>query len=121
MDDIIFWGRTKKEHDHHLSLLSARCLENNLKLNLKKCTFLQPEVRYLGHILSTQGLRLDPGRMNDILEMKEPNNSKELQVFLGMLNYVQSFTPNMTVVTAPLRTLLRKDIAGLDRDSAAKF
>lgn len=63
------------------------------------------------HILSTEGLRLDPGRVNDILEMKEPKNSKELQVFLGMMNYVQRFIPNMSVVTAPLRTLLRKDIA----------
>ncbi|XP_075527103.1 uncharacterized protein LOC142559383 [Dermacentor variabilis] len=77
MDDILLWGRTKNEHDHHLSLLLARCLENNLKLNLKKCTFLQPEVRYLGHILSTEGLRLDPGRVNDILEMKEPKNTSQ--------------------------------------------
>ncbi|XP_049275894.1 uncharacterized protein LOC125760177 [Rhipicephalus sanguineus] len=77
MDDILLWGRTKEEHDHNLSLLLLRCRENNLKLNLKKCTFLQPEVRYLGHILSTEGLRLDPGRVKDILEMEEPKNSSQ--------------------------------------------
>lgn len=117
MDDILLWGRTKEEHDHNLSLLLLRCRENNLKLNLKKCTFLQPEVRYLGHILSTEGLRLDPGRVKDILEMEEPKNCKELQVFLGMMNYVQRFIPNMSDVTAPLRTLLHKDIAWVWTDA----
>ncbi|XP_075556534.1 uncharacterized protein LOC142588582 [Dermacentor variabilis] len=111
MDDILLWGRTKEKQGHHLSLLLARCLENYFKLNLKERTFLQADVRYLGHILSTEGLRLDPGRANEILEMKEPKNSKELQVFLGMMNYVQRFIPNMFVMNASLRTLLRIDIA----------
>lgn len=75
MDDILLWGRTKEEHDHHLTLLLSRCRDYNLRLNLKKCTFLQTEVRYLGHILTTQGLRLDPDRANDFLAMPPPSNS----------------------------------------------
>ncbi|XP_037571213.2 uncharacterized protein LOC119453257 [Dermacentor silvarum] len=111
MDDVLVWGRTKDEHDYSLKLVLSRCQQHNLRLNPKKSAFLQPEVRYLGHILTTEGLRLDPERVEDILGMPEPSNKKELQVFLGTMNFVQRFIPNMSVVTAPLRTLLRKDIA----------
>ncbi|XP_049513828.1 uncharacterized protein K02A2.6-like [Dermacentor silvarum] len=111
MDDVLVWGRTKDEHDYSLKLVLSRCQQHNLRLNPKKSAFLQPEVRYLGHILTTEGLRLDPERVQDILGMPEPSNKKELQVFLGTMNFVQRFIPNMSVVTAPLRTLLRKDIA----------
>nr|XP_054934281.1 uncharacterized protein LOC129388145 isoform X1 [Dermacentor andersoni] len=72
MDDILVWGKTKDEHDCNLTLVLTRCREHNLRLNLKKCTFLQAEVRYLGHILTTQGLRIDPERVQDILEIPEP-------------------------------------------------
>lgn len=111
MDDILLWGKTKQEHDHSLQLLLTPCREQNLRLNLKKCFFLQREVRYLGHVLSAEGLRVDAQRIQDILKMPTPKNCKELQVFLGTMNFVQRFIPNMSVVTAPLRTLLRKDIA----------
>ncbi|XP_054918600.1 uncharacterized protein [Dermacentor andersoni] len=69
------------------------------------------EVHYLGHILTTQGLRIDPERVQDILEIPEPKTSKQLQIFLGTMNYVQRFIPNMSVLTEPLRELLRKDNA----------
>lgn len=111
MDDILVWGKTRDEHDCHLTLLLTRCREHNLRLNLKKCTFLQTEVRYLGHILTTQGLRIDPERVQAILEIPEPKTSKQLQVFLGTVNFVQRFIPNMSVLTEPLRELLRKDNA----------
>lgn len=111
MDDVLVWGRTKKEHDCNLKLVLYRCQQHNLRLNPKKSAFLQPEVRYLGHILTTEGRGLDPERVQDILGIPKPKNKKELQVFLGTMNFVQRFIPNMSQVTAPLRTLFREDIA----------
>ncbi|KAL1457368.1 hypothetical protein MTO96_043486 [Rhipicephalus appendiculatus] len=75
---------------------------------------IKPEVRYFGHILSTEGLHLDPGRVKDILEMEEPKNCKELQVFLGMMNYVH-FIPNMSDLTAPPKNIgAQRRCVGLD-------
>lgn len=111
MDDILVWGTTKEEHDNNLTGVLARCREHNLRLNSQKCVFLQEQVRYLGHVFTTQGLSLGPDRVQAILDMPAPSNSKELKVFLGTMNYVQRFIPRMSVLTAPLRTLLRKDIA----------
>ncbi|XP_040358407.1 uncharacterized protein LOC121047334 [Ixodes scapularis] len=81
-------GRTKVKHGHHLTLRLLRCRDYNLRLNLKKCTFLLTEVRYLGHILTTQGLRVDPDRANDILAMLPPSNTSEtrLKDVLGATN-----------------------------------
>ncbi|XP_050044874.2 uncharacterized protein [Dermacentor andersoni] len=88
MDDILLWGKTKQEHDHNLQLLLTRCREQNLRLNLKKCFFLQREVRYLGHVLSAEGLRVDAQRVQDILEMPTPRNSSQrsLQDLLAATN-----------------------------------
>ncbi|XP_042145244.1 uncharacterized protein K02A2.6-like [Ixodes scapularis] len=111
MDDILVWGGTKTEHDENLKRVLERCRSYNLRLNKKKCRFLQQSVRYLGHIVTNEGLALDPGRLQDILEVKEPKNRKELQVFLGMVNFVARFVPNMSTITAPFRELLKKEVA----------
>ncbi|KAM7292185.1 uncharacterized protein ISCGN_025427 [Ixodes scapularis] len=90
-------------------------LQDKVKAELQRMeergVITKTEARYLGHILTTQGLRLDPDRANDILAMPPPSNSKGLQVFLGTMNFVQRFVPRMSDVTAPLRALLRKDVA----------
>nr|XP_037290834.1 uncharacterized protein LOC119186244 isoform X1 [Rhipicephalus microplus] len=78
-------------------------------------------VRYLGHILTRDGLSLDPQRLEDILQVQTPSNQKELQTFLGMVNFVSRFIPNMSDLTAPLRELLKKNVAWLweDRQDAS--
>lgn len=121
MDDILVWGRSREQHDANLEHVLRRCREYKLKLNRKKCRFLQESVRYLGHILTRDGLSLDPQRLEDILQVQTPSNQKELQTFLGMVNFVSRFIPNMSDLTAPLRELLKKNVAWLweDRQDAS--
>ncbi|XP_075560013.1 uncharacterized protein LOC142591589 [Dermacentor variabilis] len=80
MDDILVWGKTRQEHDTNLTALLERCRERNLKLNKKKCQFLQASVRYMGHLLTAEGLSLDPERVHDIMQVPPPKNRKELQL-----------------------------------------
>lgn len=68
MDDLLLWEKTK-EHDHNLEQPLFRCREHNLRLNFKKCSFLQAEVPYLGHIFAAEGLNLDPQRVQGLLKM----------------------------------------------------
>ncbi|XP_075724095.1 uncharacterized protein LOC142766130 [Rhipicephalus microplus] len=90
-------------------------IEKKVKAELQRMeehnVITKEQVRYLGHVFTTQGLSLEPDRVQVILDMPAPSNSKELKVFLGTMNYVQRFIPRMSVLTAPLRTLLRKKIA----------
>ncbi|KAK8782784.1 hypothetical protein V5799_015874 [Amblyomma americanum] len=120
MDDILVWGRTKEEHDANLVNVLTRCQEHNLKLNKTKCNFLQESVKYLGHVLTRDGLSLDPGRLEDIFHVQAPCNRKELQTFLGMVNFVSRFIPNMSTLTASLRELLKKNAAWVWEDRHQK-
>lgn len=78
--------------------------------------FFQTAVKYLGHVLTRDGLSLDPGRLEDILQVQAPHNRKELQTFLGIANFVSRFIPNMSSLTAPFRELLKKDVAWVWED-----
>lgn len=89
------------------------CIENicvNIKLNLKKLQYRESEVRFLGMIFSIEGIKPDPERVKSIVELKIPQNIKELESFLEMINYLIVFIPNMPELVEPLRGLLRKNV-----------
>ena len=75
------------------------------------CEFFLEEIKYLGHIIDKDGRRPDPDRATAIKKknMPVPGNITELQSFLGLANYYQSFIPNMHNLRAPLNALLKKD------------
>lgn len=111
MDDILAWGKTQQEHDENIRRLLQRCRNVNLRLNPKKCQFGKTEVRYLGQVLTGDGITVDPDRIQDILEVKEPRDPKELRTFLGMITYLSNFIPRLSERAAPLRELLKKESA----------
>ena len=110
VDDILIWGSDMKEHDRRLNQVLQRICDYNLKLNRDKCLFRQNSVSYVGHILSLDGLKPDPEKVRAIKEMQKPENKKELMTFLGFINYLGKFIPNLSQKSAPLRLLLEKDI-----------
>ena len=109
-DDIIIWGSSQKEHDEVLIKVLDRIRESGLKLNKGKCVFSKSEVTFLGHVVSSSGIRLDPTKCSAITDMPTPTNKTELMRLLGMMNYIGKFIPNLSKVTAPLRLLLNNDI-----------
>lgn len=110
IDDILVYAKTEKEHDERLEKVLKRAKEYCIRFNKQKCKFKQKEVKYLGNILGAQGIRVDKDRIKAIVEMKEPNTLKELLRFLGMINYVSKFIPNVAEITAPLRELNKKGL-----------
>lgn len=104
MNDITVTGKTKAEQ------VTDVARREKVKFNAKKLQYCKREVKYIGHVFSKAGLRNDPERLKAIAEMKSPVNVKELQRFLGMVNYVRNFIPNMSERTAKLRELLKKDV-----------
>ncbi|GJP46830.1 hypothetical protein CLOM_g6084, partial [Closterium sp. NIES-68] len=73
-----------------------------------KCEFLKQEMEFLGHVISIDGVKIDPKKIATIQDWKPPANLRELQSFFGFVNYVRRFIPNMAGVTSPLTDLLKK-------------
>ena len=111
VDDILVYGTTRDEHDNNLLQALKRLDDKDLRLNLDKCVIAAKSVSFLGHIISSGELRPDPNNVASIQKFHEPTNLKELQCFLGMLNYYQDFLPKFTRISEPLRELTRKGVS----------
>lgn len=111
VDDILVWGRDVPELDARMKQVLDRAREVNLKLNRKKCQVRKAEVHYVGHLPTKDGLKPDPQKIRAVEAMEQPRNTKELRTFLGFIQYIGKFMPNLSQVTAPLRKLLDTDIS----------
>jgi transposase InsO family protein len=111
MDDVLVWGKDMQEHNERLRATLQRASDAKLTLNKTKCKVGVPEVLYMGHVLTENGMRVSEDRIKAIVDMEPPTTVTELQRFLGMINYVGKFIPNLAARTKPLRELLEKKVA----------
>ena len=115
-DDILVYGKgsTKEEyiqdHDHNLTKLLEQARAVNLKLNKKKLKLHLSEVRYMGHLLTSEGLRADPEKIKAIAEMPKPQDKKAVERLLGTVQYLSRFLPKLSEVAKPLRQLTEKEV-----------
>ena len=107
VDDILIHGRTLEEHNRRLETVLQKARSINLKMNKKKCMFAKPEVDYVGHKLTGDGIKPTDQRVKAIADMREPESFSELETVLGMLSYVSKFIPNLSELNAPLRDMKR--------------
>jgi hypothetical protein len=100
-DDIIVWGTTKEEHDSRLRNVLTQIRASGLKLNPHKCVFGSTSLTFLGHTMSPEGVKPDPSKVEAITQMPPPKSKADLQRFMGMVNYVGKFIPNLSQITTP--------------------
>lgn len=108
-DDILVWGKDRAEHNERLCAVLERVRQANMKLNRSKCKIGQSAVEYVGHTFGPEGLKPSSEKVRAILEIPEPRNRTELQRFMGTVNYLGKFIPNLSGMNQPLRQLLEKD------------
>ena len=108
LDDILITGKTNQEHLDNLAAVLQRLAAAGMKLKPEKCSFMLPEVEYLGHKISEKGLQPTTQKVRAIVEAPQPTNVSQLKSFLGMLNYYGKFLPNLSTCLAPLYALLQK-------------
>ena len=111
IDDILVWGRTIEEHDRNLEHVINRVNQINMKLSKEKCQFRQTEITYLSECLTQHGVKPDVDKIRAINDYVKPTNKQDVQRLLGMVNFVAKFAPQVSEVTAPLRELIKKNIA----------
>ncbi|XP_021374310.1 uncharacterized protein K02A2.6-like [Mizuhopecten yessoensis] len=109
IDDILIAGRDAKDHDRILRQVVERATSYNLKLNFQKCKIRQRSVPYMGHVITDCGLKPDLEKVRAIIGMPTPKDKEGIRRFLGLVQYLSKFVPNLSQVDAPLRVLLKSD------------
>nr|XP_054767488.1 uncharacterized protein K02A2.6-like [Lytechinus pictus] len=114
-DDILIVGRgdsldeANEDHDRNLRMFLDRCRERGIKLNPDKLEYKKAEVRFMGHIISRDGLKVDPQKVAAIADMPVPDSVESLQRFIGMVKYLSKYLPALSDISEPLRRLTHKD------------
>jgi len=110
VDDLLVTGKTRQEHDTNLLRCLERARAKGIRFNPDKCKIAVQEVTFFGHVISSNGLKPDPSKIEAITKLGIPQNRTELETLLGMVNYLQKFAPNLAEVTSSMRSLLKKDV-----------
>jgi hypothetical protein len=110
MDDILVYSRTRTEHERHLRLILEKLREAGLHVKIEKCHFFQTEVKFLGLIVGTSGVRMDPEKIRTIVEWKQPRNVTDIKSFTGFAGFYRRFIKNFSKILAPITALEKKGI-----------
>jgi hypothetical protein len=88
IDDILIFSKTKEEHEKHLRMVLEKLRSNQLYVKFSKCEFWLTEVAFLGHVISAEGITVDPSKVKDVLNWMSPTNASEIRSFLGLAGYL---------------------------------
>lgn len=108
LDDIIVFGVSLQEHMVNLEKVFKRLRESNFKIQMDKSEFLKLETAYLGHIISKDGIKPNPDKIEAIQKFPLPKNATEIKRFLGLLGYYRKFIPDFARITKPMTSCLKK-------------
>ena len=110
IDDILVYSKDAQEHEQHLRIVLETLREKRLYAKLNKCDFWLKEVSFLGYIVSAEGIRVDPAKIEAVVNWKSPRNVIEVRGFLGLAGYYRRFVRGFSIIASPLTKLLRKGI-----------
>lgn len=110
LDDILIYSKTEEEHCQHLRQVLELLRQHQLYANVRKCFFAQPDVAYLGHVVSKDGVRVDPRKTVAVINWPIPSNLGELRSFLGLATYFRKFLRGFARLAMPLHRLTRKGV-----------
>ena len=108
LDDIIILGTSLQEHIENIRKVFSKLKEHNLKIQIDKSEFLKKEVAYLGHIVSSEGVKPNPSKIQAVKEFPIPKTPKEIKTYLGLLGYYRKFIPDFAKLTKPMTKCLKK-------------
>ena len=110
IDDILVYSKDAQEHKQHLRIVLETLKEKNLYAKLIKSDFWLKEVSFLGHIMSAESIRMDPIKIEAIVNWKPPRNVTKVRSFLGRVGYYRIFVKGFSVIVSPLTKLLKKGV-----------
>jgi len=120
IDDVTVFSQSEEEHIHHLKQTFKKCRKFGISLNPEKYLFVMDEGKLLGHSVFAHGVSVDPERFKAIQKLEIPRHKKGTQGFLGKINFLRRFIPNLAKILKPISDMLKKD-ADIKWDSKARL
>jgi hypothetical protein len=108
LDDVNIYSKTWEEHLRHLENVFERIKKAGLKLSPRKCQFGNSELKFLGHIVGKDGIKMDPAKIDKVQNFPKPTNVTQVRSFLGLCNYYRKFVKGFARRASPLTELLKK-------------
>jgi hypothetical protein len=98
LDDILIYSENEEDHTNHLRIVLTRLKEYKLYVKFSKCEFWLKKVPFLGHVLSENGISVDPSKVQEVMDWKAPTTVHKVQSFLGLAGYYCHFIPDFSKI-----------------------
>eukprot|EP00253_Pinus_taeda_P020306 PITA_20306 len=108
IDDILIYSRTIEEHHEHLRIVLQTLREHQLYAKFSKCDFFKEEIQYLGHVITKDGIAVDPEKIKAIMEWPVPKDVVDVRYFMGLAGYYRRFVEGFSKVAFPITSLQKK-------------
>lgn len=120
IDDILIYNKSEEEHSRHLSIVLQTLRDHKLFAKFSVRHFWEKEVIFLGHVMSEQGIVVDPEKVVAVKEGKQPTNPTEVRSFLGLAGYYRRFIKKFSLIVTPMTQLTRKNVKFIWTDDCEK-
>ncbi|GJV75536.1 putative reverse transcriptase domain-containing protein [Tanacetum coccineum] len=110
IDDILIYSKNKQEHEGHLKLILELLKKEELYAKFSKCEFWIPKVQFLGHVIDSQGIHVDPAKIESIKDWASPKSPMEIHQFLGLAGYYRRFIEGFSKIAKPMTKLTQKKV-----------
>ncbi|GKC71492.1 putative reverse transcriptase domain-containing protein [Tanacetum coccineum] len=110
IDDILIYSKNKQEHAEHLKLILELLKKEQLYAKFSKCEFWIPKVQFLGHVIDSQGIHVDPAKIESVKDWASPKSATEIRQFLGLAGYYRRFIEGFSKIAKPMTKLTQKKV-----------
>ncbi|GJS44768.1 putative reverse transcriptase domain-containing protein [Tanacetum coccineum] len=110
IDDILIYSKNKQEHEEHLKLILELLKKKELYAKFSKCKFWIPKVQFLGHVIDSEGIHVDPTKIESIKDWASPNSPMEIRQFLGLAGYYRIFIEGFSKIAKSMTKITQKKV-----------
>jgi hypothetical protein len=110
IDDILIYSKTKEDQANHICVVLQRLRDHHLYAKFSKCEFWLDSVKFLGHTISSEGILVDPTKVQEVMDWKPPTSVHQIRSFLGLAGYYRRFIPDFSKIAKPMTELLKKEV-----------
>jgi hypothetical protein len=110
IDDILIYSKTDEDHADHLRVVLQRLRDHRLYAKFSKCEFWLDSVKFLGHTISSEGISVDPTKVQEVMDWKPPTSVHQIRSFLRLAGYYRRFIPDFSKIAKPMTELLKKEV-----------